>query len=247
MTQGYYNIELRKPVLMTPDATLATNGYQILKDVVPIAYINSIRSTAAYLLGSGDSVDEIVVAMNKLEKESDKAFYEFCTKLGSSCASQRIAFIPAIYDICTAVFGASGCWLVDMAVFYNKREVKRLQYDWHIEKSYFPNAVDAVTLWTPFLEDVCSENGPMLIADCPSKKTFRIEPGRRKEGHLTQMHISKDQLADCSIIPCVVSIGDAIVFDYNIPHRTSPNKTDRPRVALVTRFSCVDGKYNSGW
>jgi ectoine hydroxylase-related dioxygenase (phytanoyl-CoA dioxygenase family) len=232
---------------MTPEATLAVNGCQILKDVVPIAYINAIRSTAANLLDTGESVDEIVFAMDRLEKQSSEAFYEFCLRLGNCCASQRIAFIPEVYNLCTAVFGASGCWLVDSAVFYNKRDVERLQYDWHIEKSYFPNAVDAITLWTPFLEDVSTENGPMLIADCPSEKDFNIQPGRRKEGHLTQMRISEDQLADCTIIPCVLSIGDAIAFDYNVAHRTSANKTDRPRVALVARFSCVKGKYTSGW
>ena len=232
---------------MAAEATLSSNGYQILRKIIPKEYIDDIRITSAKLLGSAESVDEILLAMESLERKSPQSFYEFCLKLGNSCAAQRVAFITTIYKACAQVFEQSGCWLVDSAVFFNKREVKRLQYDWHVEKSYFPNAVNAVTLWFPFLDDVRHENGPMLIANGSKEKSFEVLPGRRQEGHLTQMRITEDQLADCSIVPCTLSVGDAVIFDYNVAHKTSINRSERARVALVMRFSCKAGKCNPGW
>jgi len=41
--------------------------------------------------------------------------------------------------------------------------VTRLQYDWHTEKSYFPNANEVITLWYSWLHNVNVDNGTMTM------------------------------------------------------------------------------------
>ena len=164
--------------------------------------------------------------------------------MGQSVAATKIALLPQFVELISGVSGLQPFWLTDGAVFYNSREVTRLQYDWHTEQSYFPNASEAITLWYPWLHSVSEHNGTMLYAE----KSNRLQFKAQKEvvsGGLTQMRIDESDLADCPISHANL---DAVMqfYFHKIAHK-SVNLSGRPRTTMIARYTDLDGKWNSGW
>ena len=124
--------------------------------------------------------------------------------------------------------------------------MKRLQYDWHTESSYFPNASEAVTLWYPWLHSVNQENGTMMIA--PGSNKYSLNATRIKEiGSLTQMKISSEDMSKFSQLHTCLDVGDAILFSYRLAHKSGNNLSNIPRTTIIARYTDFKGKWDSGW
>jgi ectoine hydroxylase-related dioxygenase (phytanoyl-CoA dioxygenase family) len=118
--------------------------------------------------------------------------------------------------------------------------VTRLQYDWHTEKSYFPNANEVITLWYPWLHNVNVDNGTMIMADASHKKIHTVERIQVKDG-LTQMKIKETDLEEFHFTPCTLELGDVVLFKLNTVHKTGVNKSGIPRTTMITRFTDYSG------
>ena len=122
------------------------DGFVILKNLIPKSSINNIKKYAADFLDCNNSSISILDAMEKLEKKSKKYFYEFCIEIGKSPPAFKIAMDHQIFNIVRSILKNNDIYLHESAVFFNKLSVKRLQYDWHQELSYFPKAKEVITL-----------------------------------------------------------------------------------------------------
>jgi ectoine hydroxylase-related dioxygenase (phytanoyl-CoA dioxygenase family) len=224
---------------------LDLNGFCFLRKVIPVELIKSIQSYTAELLNCNNSVDIIINEMGELEKNDKNKFYNFCKQIGQILPTINIALQSEILNPIKAVLNKN-VYLTDSAVFFNKIDVTRLQYDWHTERSYFPNADEVITLWFPWLHEVNVQNGTMILAKGSNKKKFRAERIEVKNG-FTQMKINEKDLKEFELVPCNLSLGDCVLFTLDLAHRTGPNTSGVPRTTLITRFSDFKGKFQSGW
>jgi ectoine hydroxylase-related dioxygenase (phytanoyl-CoA dioxygenase family) len=223
-----------------------TNGFVIIRECIELQLILDAQSYAAEFLKCDASAVAIIKAMEDLESENKSYFYEFCKRMGQSIPVIRIATQPKILNLVQEITKFKNLHLVDSAVFFNKLSIKRLQYDWHQEQAYFPNASEVMTMWYPWLMPVNSANGTMVMASGGHKKVFARERINVSSG-LTQMKISEDDLQEFEKVECDLNLGDAVIFTFMSPHRTGHNSSGVPRTTIITRFTNAVGAYENGW
>ena len=222
------------------------DGFVILRDCIDSTSLQKIQNFASDFLECENSNQSIIVAMEKLEASNKPAFYEFCKRMGTITPVTLIALDIHLLNFVETLLETKNVHLINSTVFFNKLTVKRLQYDWHQENSYFPNAKEVITLWYPWLHRVNSKNGTMVMAKRGHKMKHDTERKPVDKG-LTQMKISNESLSEFEKINCDLELGDAILFSFNSPHKTGFNSTEVPRTTIVTRYSDKTGKFENGW
>ena len=222
------------------------DGFLILRDYIDSTSLQKIQNFASDFLECENSNQSIIVAMEKLEASNQAAFYEFCKRMGSIPPVILIALDNFLLNFVETLLETKNVHIVDSAVFFNKLTVKRLQYDWHQENSYFPNAKEVITLWYPWLHRVNSKNGTMVMAKGGHKMNYDAEKIPVDKG-LTQMKISNESLSEFEKINCDLELGDAVLFSFNSPHKTGFNSTQVPRSTIISRYTDKIGKYENGW
>ena len=222
------------------------DGFVILRDCIDSTSLQKIQNFASDFLECENSNQSIIVAMEKLEASNKPAFYEFCKRMGTITPVTLIALDIHLLNFVETLLETKNVHLINSTVFFNKLTVKRLQYDWHQENSYFPNAKEVITLWYPWLHRVNSKNGTMVMAKGGHKMKHDAEKIPVDKG-LTQMKISNESLSEFEKINCDLELGDAVIFSFNSPHKTGFNSTQVPRSTIITRYTDKIGKYENGW
>lgn len=222
------------------------DGFVILRNFIKPTLIKKIQGFASDFLGCQNLAQSIIEAMEKLEASDKSAFFDFCMRMGTISPVTLIALNDHCLSFAENVLETKNVHLVDSAVFYNKLDVKRLQYDWHQENSYYPNAKEVITLWYPWLHKVNAENGTMVMAKGAHRQRYHAQREEVDKG-LTQMKISNESLSEFEKVTCDLELGDAVLFSFNSPHKTGVNSTQVPRSTIISRYTDRIGKYESGW
>lgn len=182
-----------------------------------------------------------------VEQTDKKAFFELCTKqwLESYPGMLLRGFPPLIQFTSEAVdIPLSDVYATDSALFFNSPSVPRLQVCWHTEKHYFASSPTdrLVNLWMPVFNPASEENGTMWIAPGSHRKQHQCTRIPVPNG-ITQMKIEEADIAEYEKIPCELALGDAVIFDLNLIHRTGTNRTQVPRTSLVIRYCDYETKF----
>ena len=61
------------------------------------------------------------------------------------------------------------------------------------------------------------------------------------------MKINQKELDNQKFTHCNLEIGDAILFNLKVAHKTGNNTSGVPRSAIIVRYADYVGKFNSGW
>lgn len=188
---------------------------------------------------------DTVTLLQEIERKYPWMFYEICSQVGGTLAGLRLLAGDNIRGTLGNAFADPESLLpAHPVLFWNDRKVKRLQYDWHQECSYFNGQPRGAHLWFPLFEDTTHDNGPMLAALGSHKARYPYRYSK-DENALTQLVPEIDVMGTFDIAECVLSRGDAILFHHNLIHCTGENLTDRPRVSGIIRF--VDGMASQTW
>ena len=223
------------------------DGFLILRNCIDIKNILLMQEYAANFLNCYEDPLSILNSMESLEKMDSKNFYKFCSDMTNIPPFLKIALDEKIFSLIKKLLNRDIVHLVDATVFFNKLSVKRLQYDWHQEKAYFPLADEVITIWFPWLFNVSEENGTMIMAKSANKKTFNCKKNIIKNG-LTQMTIEDNDLKDFEKVNCNLDLGDLILFSCYSPHRTGHNTSGKPRTSILSRYTFYEkGKFDHGW
>lgn len=227
------------------EAQFEADGFVIIRDAINKELIMELRQYASDLLKCDVAPSSIISAMEELEDSNKEAFYEFANIMGDVIPAIKIAMVSPLIDIAKKALGCQNPHLMG-SVFYNKQSVTRLQYDWHQEKSYYPNASEVITLWYPWLTPVNEKNGTMVMKKGGHKIYFELER-ENVPGGLTQMRIKDHDLKEFEDVQCDLDIGDVVLFSSMSPHRTGNNQSGVPRTTVLTRYATAKGKFDSGW
>lgn len=213
-----------------PDFT--RDGYTIVRRAIPLAFLDAFEQAILDRAGCADW--HWASSLRQLETQDKDAFYRALTEPGASAAGLAVVAILSL--AVGRVLGKTTSHLYPSTpvAFWNDEHVKRLQYDWHQERSYYPDRFTAHA-WFPLFRDVGPEDGPMIVASGSHGEYLPFE-AERKPGALTQHRIEADKLAGFEHVPCILPRGDVLVFHENLAHCTGHNESGLPRVAGVVRY-----------
>jgi hypothetical protein len=184
--------------------------------------------------------------METLELSNKANFYDFTRNLGSISPVTLITLDNYFLNFAEKMLKTKYAHLFESAIFFNKLSVRRLQYNWHQEKSYYPNAKEVITPWYPWLHKVNKLNVKMIMAKGGNKMKYdAVRVSMNKS--LTQMTIADEALSDFEKIHCELELGDAVIFSSHATHKTDNNSTQVPRPTLISRYSNKTGKFDNCW
>lgn len=193
------------------------NGYLVIKSVV-----------------DESAITHIISAYELLSKHED--FYEadgFITSANYGKAAQELVhkeLSEAIKGIIPKLFDTN-------KIYYNLLNVLVLKFN-KDKKEFFPHQdvpyVDeslgcTIFAWIP-TEDINEKNGSILVLP-KSHKNFRWQ--RTHDQSFSPLKNLHDEFLK-RMIPVYLNKGDLLLFDNSLIHASSPNSTDKIRIALNT-------------
>lgn len=229
---------------MTPYDLLRGYGYARLRGAIA----TPIAAAAADLLGFYDGEPRhlaLEARASALHDADPKAFHRWCLAAARTPAVLRVLDAPVVADLATRVLGPRW-YLADASAFFNRRDVTRLQYDWHVERDYYPRGGEVLTLWFPFVHEVGVHNGTMELASGSHRLDLR-GVRERVPGGLDQMRLDEAAFAGCPREAVELPVGDAVAFLAGTAHRTLPNPSETPRLSMILRLGDRRAYLDGGW
>ena len=225
---------------------LKSNGYLILRNCIPKKFLRKARVCAAEMLNCRSNYKDILKNMILLEKKSKKKFYDFCCSFPLTTSISEISSLKKFIDIAEKSLKCKSIYTSDCKLFFNKKDVKRLQLDWHCEQSYFPKVKrEVLSMQFPWLNNVNEFNGTMIMAEKSNlKKKYKINKIKKKH-NFTQMKINDSDIQKFKLINCNLKLGDVVFFNKGVVHKTGFNKSKLPRSTIIVRYVDYTGKFKS--
>jgi hypothetical protein len=193
MTVAQGDRVLDKP---TTKEAFERDGFVILSDLFLIATIERFEAATVrlgrHLLGKAGVTNLPTHPLEMFrfcESKHPEIFYQLCSTMGGTLPGyELVSNEKSLAAIAEIDGGATVYFPTVPGMFWNDRSVKRLQYDWHQETSYFGDIKNTLTIWFPLFRDVSSEDGPMLMAAGSHHKIMEYEI-EKKERSLIQLRI----------------------------------------------------------
>lgn len=222
---------------------LAENGYVILPDLVSMAHVEKLRTAIRTIVAAYKKDDETVfdtiIRLDAEDKPTLFRIYQFISRTFTCMDAIRSDLIPLVEQLLP-----EGIVLdLGSAIIFGIPNDDRLTWQWHQEAPYDPKIGNILSVNMPVFERAELSNG-----------TISLLKGSHKLGTLPFDKIQESADASTSLIPknvdslaqeyeedyFVADPGDVILFYENLIHRSNQNKTDRPRVTFVGRFSSIN-------
>ena len=225
------------------------NGFAIIENAISQQSLMRIEKDIETIFNTycvSNSIPEFVeygIPLPKkfamLEKHSQDLFYKFSLLIGDLqslnnpiLSEEFEEFTFKVFDSYNVPFASTHAYL-----FFNIKNVKRLQYNWHQERSYFKHHELGVHFWGPLFNDISTTGGPMLIKTKSHLKHIEyIE--KSGAGMLKQLETNADSIKNMNTFECNIRRGDIVVFDHKCVHCTKEvDSEELPRIAFIRRFA----------
>ena len=174
-----------------------------------------------------------------------KALYEV-QKMIASCDEVRAIYSsPAAAEACRALLPTKAPLLnAGPSLFINAPSSGRLLYRWHSEAHYYPKRRSFLNLWLPIFTDRDEANGAMSVvvrsqqlqdlpfSDYAGGAGSPLEPMNT----LTQYEIPESFISGLQVVSTESEVGDLVIFNRALVHRSNANTGASTAFALVTRM-----------
>lgn len=226
-------------------AEFERDGFIFLKNVFAPNLLddfeNAIIELAKKLIvQNGGVIPEVKTPYQLLqfvEQNYKVSFFHLCAHVGCSVAGLRLVAAENIVRKVSELAGVPSTQLFPFhpAVFYNDRNVERLQTSFHQEQSYFPFAKNVYHLWFPLFRNLTPDDGPMIVCRGSHKEHYPYTVHARPQS-ITRLETSPEIVSRFEQVPCAINRGDVVLFHNNTIHATGENLTDTPRISGVIRY-----------
>lgn len=227
------------PASLTPN--YKHDGYHHARNAIPTQMLDQLEDTiagyartTAKRLGIHHHHDDYATVMRQIEAHNHTAFRDVLTNPGASAAALNVAAHIAQHVQTATGIHVDELYPSTVGVFWNDRHTPRLQYDWHQERSYYPDRT-SIHCWFPLYRNITTSDGPMIVAAGSHHNWIPYETERDNDG-LTQHRIPSDEVNDFPHVACTAQHGDVIVFHQLLAHRTSDNTSGHPRISGIVRY-----------
>ena len=173
------------------------------------------------------------------EGEDPEKFYQLCMESNNLSSFSMVDVSKELKAFLTCFLESHPDKLfcnIFNGILINKKNVNRLKYGWHQEKSYYPLNNNGIHLWFPLFNNIEVTGGPMLLKKNTHTRDFEYEK-IEKEKSVVQRKISEDDLDEYEIFECNLKLGDVIIFDHRVVHCTKEVLTKEiPRISGIKRY-----------
>jgi ectoine hydroxylase-related dioxygenase (phytanoyl-CoA dioxygenase family) len=218
-----------------------TYGYVTLKNAVPLDLLEKVRKEllklySVYATEEDNIIDSAILNLNKSDKPKLHELHIATSKLSSIRAIEL-----NLSDLLKKISGLDAPILqIASGYLLGIPKDSRLVYDFHQESNYMKGFDDIFNIDFPLLGTSTTENDSMSIL-----------PGSHHYGTLNynKSRMSKDSYTDLvpmnieeitSSLPelhCYLELGDVVIFQKDLIHRSNYNGSELCRSVGVSRFT----------
>ena len=198
----------------------------------------SISKKCSKLLKTKDYRTNLIKLLEEIEKKDRKLFYGISRDFGVCEEFKKIINKNKLDRLLIKYFGKDYSFVqrTDAIMLFNKRNLERLQYKWHQESQFYPNHNKGLHFWFPILRNVGAKNdGGMLLAEKSNKKNYSFKYEKLKDAWTQKIPLI-DVEKKYKIVCNKTSLGDVIVFESKVLHKSDQQTNVIPRVSFVIRF-----------
>ena len=191
---------------------------------------------------------EIIKFLENIENNDGKLFYEICYNFQSSYLFNSFIFNnKKLNKLLKQYFSIDylNIKFKSPLMIFNKKNLKRLQYEWHQESQFYPQYKMGLHLWFPLFRHVNNLNdGGMQFALNSHYKNYPYIELKNKNGWTQRIPKINNIEKKFKILQVGARRGDAIIFVNGLLHKSDVQLNDIPRIAFVTRFLSAYKKQN---
>ncbi len=226
----------RRRALSTYDG----EGYVVVPDVLgPNWLASAITEATAICRGQRGDIEG---AMPADERDDDAAVLSrylcihFPHKI--SALMRDVARHPAVVDALVDIIGAN-VKLVQSMLFI--KAAGKPGQAWHQDESHIPTRDRSLTAVWLALDDATVDNGCLWVIPGSHRRGVLYPTRNRPDAHFdgTPEAYGFPHGAD-EAMPVVLPAGSAAIFDGYLLHRSLPNRSTRPRRALVNHYMSAE-------
>ena len=179
-----------------------------------------------------------LIYLSEIEKFDKNIFYNLCKNFGNMYFIENIKNSIKINKLLRNYFKGSVSLIQtrNPIILFNKKKLKRLNYQWHQESQFYPEHNAGLHIWTPLFRDLKDKNdGGLQFAATGNETNFKYKEIRKKDSYIQRVP-TIDINKSFETISVGANIGDAIIFENKSVHRSDINNSKTPRVATVFRY-----------
>ena len=153
---------------------------------------------------------------------------------------ERFAREPALLDLIEGLLGPDLDCFLSQFIF---KHPEALGQPWHQDAFYFPfDRSPQVGVWLAITRST-RDNGPLWVLPGSHREpVHEVVPDRREHANFGYVEIVDHDTSDA--VAVLMDPGDLLVFHSHLMHRSTDNKGDRMRAAMVYHYGeagTVDG------
>lgn len=214
-------------------------GYAVLKHVVPTASIDRAVSEILEVgsLLSGRTFDDLDVMYADFKANSPEhtgLLYDACKRMMSI---NSLAFSPELIAQ-LRLLGCRSPASIDVNFRIDSRKREKYLFGWHQDYWFSMGSRNGLVAWVP-LTDVSEETGGLEVisSEASGRKLYDVRPGTVFNSYADAIELD-EPIPDQAAVPIRVAAGDALVFRFDVLHRSLPVLSDtRNRWTLQARFA----------
>jgi len=217
------------------------DGYVILPDVFDATETKALQQAFQELVGAG-KLHNVATDSDRRTRLDTKVNLQVCPLSHHHPFFAALPFQGRVRALVTALLGGPSYKFLDQ-IFYKPGRVGS-GTNWHQDNNYFGVEYPFIGLgfWVA-IHDATAENGTLQVL--PRRFHARAPHVADPESdHHDRMYPEDEGEA----VVCEVPAGGAVAFCFNIPHRTTGNRTDRGRAGAAFHFMRCGhtGPFNEG-
>jgi len=213
------------------------HGWVIVKNGLDKKIISQIKQDLNYISNSlyGKSFEATISYLNNKNKKKLYEFHKLANKLVST--SFLNLKINGIFN--KILNNKKPSFYIGATFFLNLIKDKRLVYNYHQESPYMKGIKDVTSIHFPIFRKTNFKNGTMSVLDkshkishVPYKKIIK----KNSYTDLIPKNI-KTIIKKYDEVFINLNVGDIILFHKDLIHKSNFNKSNKPRVCFVGRFT----------
>jgi hypothetical protein len=215
-----------------------------LSKVALIEFQNEVSKCLSFFCAdSSSTLSQRIIELNQTDKVALHRAHVAVNHLVSLSGFDKI-FATMISDI---TIDGSPVYSIAKAILLGLPDDERLVYDFHQESNYMFGFSNIFNFHFPFLCDATVENGTMSVL----KSSHRLgnlefrESKFSENSYTDRVPIEINEIQkDFEEIDCVLELGDVLVFDQHLIHKSNRNRSSECRLVGISRLTYdANGKF----
>jgi len=221
------------------EGDFASDGYTIVRNAVPHTALAEVRDALTDGLRriaepvNGASLDEL---LTRRETENHDYVYQASNFVGSSIGAYRLIADSGVTGLVEQVTESSNLHIMPMTVSVQFPSDSRFDYEWHQEGSFYPWAPAVINAWIPLVRPTSRESGTMFVLPGSHRRGLRPAETYFSHGKFRQIECGVTDEEAATEVPMELDVGDFVIFDANLVHRSHPNSSQLPRLVCILRY-----------